>query len=59
MSRQEAIELIDQLWKLKEDVGDLRWDEKTPQHVATASEIHIKYITQAIAELQRLHGVSA
>ena len=59
MSRAEAMVLIEQLRQLQEDVRDLRWNEATPQHVAIASTIHVKYITEAIAELARLHGVSA
>ena len=59
MSRAEALVLIEQLHQLEEDVRDLRWNEETPQHVAIASVVHVKYITEAIAELAHLHGVSA
>lgn len=58
MSRTEAALLIQRLLNVTDDLKDQRWNESVPQHVATASDVHIKYIVEAAAELSRLHGFS-
>jgi len=59
MSRTEATVLLSRLNAVLDDLRDLRWDNSVPQHVASATEAHIKHITEAAAEIRRIHNIGA
>lgn len=59
MSRAEASVLIANIIAAIDDFKDLKWSDATPLHVASATDAHIRHLTEAAKELGRIHGISA